>query len=93
METLLTLEGSQGDPDSSGPRDPAVTLPGQDRELDLLVMARDVPTIPRSSGSGLADSARTAGEQEQNLVELVEAVAAFSGKLPWLTATQPATAG
>ena len=92
METRLAPEGSQANPDSSGPRDPDGTLPGQYWELDLLVMARDVPTTLRSLGSGLADSARTAEEQEQTLVELAEAVKAFRVKLPRLTAAQPATA-
>ena len=93
METLLTLEGSQGNPDPSGPTYPEGPLPGNDLVLDLLEMAREVSTTMLSLGSTLADSARSVEDQEHNLVELAEAVAVFRGKLPWLTATQPASAG
>ena len=96
METFLTLD----DPDlilgSAGPGDsaePAGVLPGQDPVLDLMVAVHGVSKIMGSLGSVLAESARTAGNQQQNLVELAEAVTIFCGKLPWLTGTQPTAEG
>lgn len=92
METLLTLDDPNLILGSARPGDsaePAGVLPGQDPVLDLMVAVHGVSKIMGSLGSVLAESARTAGNQEQNLVELAEAVTIFCGKLPWLTATQP----
>ncbi len=93
MDTLLAPEGSNVIPDPSVPGEPGGGAPGQDSVLDLQVVVREVSRTLGSLGFALADSARTAEEQGQNLAKLAEAVTAIRGELPWLTVTQPAPEG
>lgn len=87
INTVLTLENTDG---VSELPDPDSALPGRDMMLDLSVVVGEVSKTLQSLGSALADSARDADRQEQNLLELSEAVTTCCGKLPWLAATKPA---